>query len=36
MMANKNNNSNHIALAVVLSFVIGFGIATGAYFVIFL
>jgi hypothetical protein len=35
MDGNKNNNSNHIALAVVLSFVIGFGIATGAYFVIF-
>ena len=35
MTNNKNNNSNHIALAVILSFVIGFGIATGAYFAIF-
>lgn len=35
MQNNKNSGSNHIALAVVLSFVIGFGIATGAYFVIF-
>ena len=35
MKGDKNNNSNRIALAVVLSFVIGFGIATGAYFVIF-
>jgi hypothetical protein len=35
MSNNKNNNSNYIALAVVLSFAIGFGIATGAYFAIF-
>ena len=35
MSNNKNNNSNHIALAVVLSFAIGFGVATGAYFLIF-
>ena len=35
MSNNKNNNSNCVALAVVLSFAIGFGIATAAYFVIF-
>ena len=35
MSNNKNNNSNCIALAVVLSFAIGFGIATAAYFVVF-
>ncbi|MEJ2259681.1 MAG: hypothetical protein P8X78_04105, partial [Nitrosopumilaceae archaeon] len=35
MSNNKNSNSNYVALAVVLSFVIGFGIATAAYFVVF-
>ena len=35
MSNNKNNNSNIIALAIVLSFAIGFGIATVAYFAVF-
>ena len=32
---NSKNNFNRTSLAIVLSFVIGFGIATIAYFVIF-